>query len=559
MKSNTSIIIKKEFHLIKVALLLTLIFLQACKKDEEIVKATNASLSFTVDGGYNGLSYSGLALQPIIKINFTEAIVSTSVSSISWKTSTGNNINFESTFSNQNKTIEITPSSALSSFTKSTLNIPANLKTESGGGLINPVNITLQTGLDDRDKFPRISDEELLNLIQKQTFKYFWDFAHPNSGLARERNTSGDIVTTGGSGFGLMGVVTAVHRNFITRAEALTRLQKIVGFLKTADRFHGVFPHWINGNTGKVQPFSAKDNGADLVETSFLMEGLLVVRQYFNGSDASEIALRADINRLYREVEWDWFRKNGEERLYWHWSPEFTWDINLPVRGWNESLMVYVLAAASPTHTIPKSVYDIGWAGNGSMRNGNTYYGVQLPLGPANGGPLFFEHYSMMALNPFSLTDQYANYETQAKAHSLINHNYCVANPNKFAGYSQDCWGLTASDIQNGYTASSPNNDRGYIAPTAAISSLPYTPTESLRAIRFFYYKLGDKIWGEYGFKDSFSLNDPWFASSYLAIDQGPQIVMIENYRSGLIWDLFMSAPEVKAGLTKLGFQSPKI
>lgn len=559
MKSNTSIIIKKEFHLIKVALLLTLIFLQACKKDEEIVKATNASLSFTVDGGYNGLSYSGLALQPIIKINFTEAIVSTSVSSISWKTSTGNNINFESTFSNQNKTIEITPSSALSSFTKSTLNIPANLKTESGGGLINPVNITLQTGLDDRDKFPRISDEELLNLIQKQTFKYFWDFAHPNSGLARERNTSGDIVTTGGSGFGLMGVVTAVHRNFITRAEALTRLQKIVGFLKTADRFHGIFPHWINGNTGKVQPFSAKDNGADLVETSFLMEGLLVVRQYFNGSDASEIALRADINRLYREVEWDWFRKNGEERLYWHWSPEFTWDINLPVRGWNESLMVYVLAAASPTHTIPKSVYDIGWAGNGSMRNGNTYYGVQLPLGPANGGPLFFEHYSMMALNPFSLTDQYANYETQAKAHSLINHNYCVANPNKFAGYSQDCWGLTASDIQNGYTASSPNNDRGYIAPTAAISSLPYTPTESLRAIRFFYYKLGDKIWGEYGFKDSFSLNDPWFASSYLAIDQGPQIVMIENYRSGLIWDLFMSAPEVKAGLTKLGFQSPKI
>jgi hypothetical protein len=308
-----------------------------------------------------------------------------------------------------------------------------------------------------------------------------------------------------------------------------------------------------------VQLFSTKDNGADLVETSFLIEGLLVARQYFNGSDTAEVTLRNDINQLYQNVEWSWFRKNNEERLLWHWSPEFAWDINLQVKGWNESLMVYVLAASSTNYTITKSVYDNGWAGNGSMKNGNSYYGVNLPLGSALGGPLFFEHYSLMALNPVGLTDAYANYETQAKAHSLINYNYCVANPKNFAGYSENCWGLTASDIQNGYTANSPTNDLGYIAPTAAVSSMPYTPQESLKAIRFLYYKLGDKVWGEYGFKDAFSLNDPWFASSYLAIDQGPQIVMIENYRTGLIWNLFMSCPEVKAGLTKLGFQSPKI
>jgi hypothetical protein len=288
------------------------------------------------------------------------------------------------------------------------------------------------------------------------------------------------------------------------------------------------------------------------------MEGLLVARQYFNSNDADEINLRSDVNLLFNAVEWDWFRKNGEERLYWHWSSNFAWDMNLPVRGWNEALMVYVLASSSTTHSIPKSVYDAGWASNGGMKNGNTYYGVQLPLGSPNGGPLFFEHYSFMALNPTSLSDSYANYETQVKAHTKINYNYCVADPLKY-GYSKDNWGLTASDISGGYSASSPNNDKGYTAPTAAVASLPYAPEESMQAIRFFYYKLGDKLWGEYGFKDAFSLHDPWFAQSYLAIDQGPQIVMIENYRTGLIWDLFMSCPEVKSGLKKLGFQSPKI
>nr|MBC7611901.1 beta-glucosidase [Pseudopedobacter sp.] len=540
--------------------LVILFTVTGCKKTNKEEIAKNASLSFTVNGTYNGtLTYKNLSGSPLIKINTTEPLNTTSLNQISWKASDGAIVNTNATLSSDGKSLEITPKVDLLSFTNYQLTIPASLETQSGGKVINPLIINLQTGLDGKDKFSRISDDELLTLIQKQTFKYFWDFAYPNSGLARERNTSGDIVTTGGSGFGIMSIIVGINRNFITKSEGLARLQKITSFLKGTDKFHGAFPHWINGNTGKVQPFSAKDNGADLVETSFLIEGLLVARQYFNGNDAAELALRNDINQLYSNVEWDWFRKGGEEKLYWHWSSDYNWDINLQVKGWNEALMVYVLAASSTTHTIPKSVYEMGWAANGSMKNGNTYYGVTLPLGSANGGPLFFEHYSLMAINPNGLTDAYANYEIQAKAHSKINYNYCVANPLNFAGYSADCWGLTASDINGGYIASSPNNDKGYIAPTAAVSSIPYTPEESLKAIRFFYYKLGDKVWGDYGFKDAFSLNDPWFASSYLAIDQGPQIVMIENYRTGLIWDLFMSCPEVKAGLTKLGFQSPKI
>ena len=542
---------------------LSIIIFAGCKKGEkDSIIVTDTSLSFTVNNSSNGtLKYTGLNLNPIIKFSFTEAInTATASSGISLKDASGNTITVTNTFLDANKTITVVPQNDLKSFTSYTLSVNDNLKSSSGGRLVNPININLVSGIDNTDKFPRISDEELLTLVQKQTFKYFWDFGHPVSGLARERNTSGEIVTTGGSGFGVMAIVTGIHRNFITRAEGLARVQKIVSFLKNnTTRYHGAYPHWLNGSTGATVPFSTKDNGADLVETSYLMQGLITARQYFNGADAAETALRTDITAIYNGVEWAWFRKDNSNVLYWHWSPNYTWDLNLPLQGWNEALNTYIMAAGSPTSSIPKSVYDIGWSRNGAMKNGNTYYGVQLPLGVANGGPLFLEHYTFLGVNPIGLVDAYANYETQTKAHTLINYNYCVANPAKNVGYSADCWGLTASDIPNGYAASSPTNDLGVIAPTAAISSIPYTPTESMAALRFFYYKLGDKLWSDYGFVDAFKLNDPWFATSALAIDQGPIIIMIENHRSKLLWNLFMSAPEVKTGMKNLGFASPNL
>jgi hypothetical protein len=431
-----------------------------------------------------------------------------------------------------------------------------DLVSKTQTSLVSEYNITLITSIDTTDKFPRITDNELLTLIQKQTFTYFWDFGHPVSGMARERNTSGDLVTTGGTGFGIMSILVGIERNFITRNQGLERLLTMVDFLKNkTTRYHGAFPHWFNGVTGTTIPFGGNDNGADLVETSFLMQGLLTARQYFNNStNPGEIQLRATINTLWNEVEWDWFRKNNENALYWHWSPTNGWAMNMKVQGYNEALIVFVLAASSPTHTIDKIVYENGWALNGGIKLNKSYYGIPLPLGQSYGGPLFFAHYSFLGLDPQNLRDQYASYWEQNVNHSLINYSYCVANPNGFAGYSKDCWGLTASDIPNGYTASSPTNDKGIIAPTAAISSLPYTPVESMQAIRFFYYKLGNKIWSKYGFVDAFSQKDLWYADSFLAIDQGPQICMIENYRTGLLWNLFMSAPEVKTGLTKLGF-----
>lgn len=425
-----------------------------------------------------------------------------------------------------------------------------------GVKLIDSYNYSFITELDPTPKFPIISDDSLLTLVQKQTFKFFWDYAHPVSGLARERYGSGETVTFGGSGFGIMGIPVAIERGFITRAEGLDRMNKIVNFLNlsTTDKFHGAFPHWMNGTTGKVIPFGTKDNGADLVETAFFMQGLLTVQSYFKNGNTDEKALCANIETLWENVEWNWFQQNGQQKLYWHWSPTYGWDMNMPVTGWNEGLIIYVLAASSPTHPITKSVYDEGWARNGAMKNGKTFYGITLPLGEDKGGPMFFAHYSFLGLNPTHLSDAYANYWQQNTAHAQINYQYCVANPRGNYGYGTNCWGLTASDIPNGYTASSPNNDVGVIAPTAALSSFPYTPVESLRALHFFYYTLGDKIWGNYGFKDAFCLNKHWFADSYLAIDQGPIVVMIENYRTGLLWNLFMQNTDVQSGLTKLGF-----
>jgi hypothetical protein len=412
----------------------------------------------------------------------------------------------------------------------------------------------LFTRLDSTPDFPLISDEELLTLVQEQTFKYFWDFGHPVSGMARERNTSGNTVTSGGSGFGLMAIIVGVERGFITREEAVARWEQIVGFLEAADRFHGAWAHWMDGNTGRAIPFSQKDNGGDLVETAFLVQGLLTVRQFLDSGDPVEAGLISRIDFLWNGVEWSWYTRGGQKVLYWHWSPEYDWQMNLPIRGHNETQIVYVLAAASKDFSIDRETYENGYARNGAMVNGKSYYGIELPLGYDYGGPLFFSHYSYLGLDPRNLEDQYASYWQQNTAHTLINRAHCVANPNRYTGYSVDCWGLTASDNDSGYSAHSPTNDRGVITPTAAISSIPYTPEESLAAIRHFYFLLGDRLWGEYGFYDAFNFSAGWVASSYLAIDQGPIVCMIENYRSGLLWDLFMSAPEVQSGLDKLGF-----
>lgn len=451
-------------------------------------------------------------------------------------------------------TLKVGVDAALSGYKKYRLRVAESLSEETGRPF-DGLDLSFYTKLDSTLKFPEIPDEELLTKIQQQTFKYFWDFGHPVSGLSRERNTSGETVTIGGSGFGVMAILVGIERGFITRQQGVDRLETIVNFLdEKADRFHGAWSHWLNGSTGKAISFSAKDDGADLVETAFMVQGLLAVREYLDNSNIQESNIIDKINKVWSEVEWDWFTRNGQNVLYWHWSPNFGWEKNHKITGWNESMIVYVLAAASASHGIEKEVYTEGWTRNGAMVNtsGSRFYDQQLPLRTDMGGPLFFSHYSFLGLDPRKLSDSYANYWQQNVNHSLINQAYCADNPQRFVGYSAYSWGLTASDNHQGYNAHSPNNDLGVITPTAAISSLPYTPEQSMDAIRHFYYILGDQLWGEYGFYDAFNITEDWYAGSYLAIDQGPILIMIENHRSGLLWDLFMAAPEIKNGLKKL-------
>lgn len=397
-----------------------------------------------------------------------------------------------------------------------------------------------------------MSDDELLDMVQNYNFRYFWDFGHPVSGLARERNTT-STVTSGGSGFGVMAILVGIERGFITKEQGLARLFKIVNFLERADRFHGVFPHWMNGATGKTIPFSPLDNGADLVETAFLIQGLLTVRTYFDGDEGDEISLRQKITGIWEAVEWDWFLKDGV--LLWHWSPDNQFAINLRIRGYNEALIIYLLGIASPTHPIPASTYHSGWAG-GNYLNGTTFFGITLDVGPLRGGPLFFAHYSFMGFDPRGKKDAYTNYFIHNQKHTLSNREYCILNPGQYEGYSEVSWGLTASDDPFGYLAHepSPNRDNGTITPTAALSSMPYTPNESIAALKHFYRDLGDRLWGKYGFYDAFNLSENWFASSYLAIDQGPIIGMIENYRTQLLWEHFMKNTEIQPALDAIGF-----
>lgn len=517
--------------------------------------------NITVDGAAEGLIYYNVGFNPYIRIAFTAPVAAGNYSgAIGMISATGANIPLNVSLANGDSLLEIKPLGVLSPISSYTLTVTTDLKSKDAVPLLGKVVLRLVTSLDTSDKFPRISDSALLDLVEQQTFHYFWDFADPASGMARERNTSGDICATGGTGFGVMAILVGIKRNFITRNQGLDRIRQLVSFLKNScTRYHGAFAHWINGSTGATVPFSSQDDGGDLVETSYLMEGLLCARQYFNHTlDSTETGLRQDIDSLWDGVDWNWYRQNGQNTLFWHWSPDFGWSTNMQINGWNEALITYVLAASSNTDSIPRSVYDNGWALNGSLRNGRNYLGVTLPLGPDYGGPLFFSQYSFLGLDPLGLSDAYANYWTQDTAQAQINYRYCLLNPLHYNAYGDSCWGLTASDDDiSGYSAHSPTNDLGVISPTAALSSLPYTPQASMDALRFFYYKLGDKIWGPYGFTDAFNLSEAWFATSYLAIDQGPEIDMIENYRSGMLWNLFMSCPEVQRGLSRLGFQSP--
>jgi len=426
-----------------------------------------------------------------------------------------------------------------------------------------------------------MTDDELLTMLQKACFHYYWEGAEPNSGMARE-NIPGDerVVATGASGFGIMALIVGVDRGFITREQGIQRMTKIVSFLEHAQRYHGAWSHYMDGSTGQTMAvFGMFDNGGDLVETSFLVQGLLAARQYFHGSSAAEQSLYGRITQLWNTVEWDWYRDTPtSDFIYWHWSPEWAFQIHHPLIGFNEVMITYLLSMSSSTHAVPADMYYSGWASQAQRAqdyrqgwsgspdgnhygNGHTYYGIKLDVGVGSGGPLFFTHYSFMGFDPHSLHDRFtSSYFENNRNIALINRAYCIANPKHFKGYGPDAWGLTASDGPDGYVPHAPddNSDRGTITPTGALASFPYTPDASMAAFKHYYRDLGAQMWDVYGPRDAYNTSADWVSPIYMGLNQAPIVVMVENYRTGLVWKNFMANPEIGEMLKKLGVVTAK-
>lgn len=411
----------------------------------------------------------------------------------------------------------------------------------------------------DKSYFP-VNTLPALNDLHKRTVNYFWSTSSSGgsdvySGMAGEGADRKSTLASGGTGFGVMAIVSGVERGWINRADAAERMQTLVRFLGKADRFKGAWSHWIEPD-GTAVPWGGK-TGGDLLETSLLMQGLLVVREYFDGNSAVEMEVRDSINSFYNAIEFNNFT-NEKKTLYWSWYPSQNGEeesYELPISGYNEAQIAYILALGAPNNTISTDVYQSGWYQNGALAKQKSTYGYATTVSDPKSKPMFLSHYSMLSMNPKMMEDQYMNYWDYSVKHALINRHFCVYDASS-KGYGEGVWGLTASYGEEGYSAHSPTNDLGIIAPTAAFASFPYTPYYSMQMLLNLTenYKT---LYGTLGFYDAFCPSTGWQSYQYLAIDQGPIAVMIENYRSGLIWELFMQAPEIQKGLALAGIATP--
>ena len=403
-----------------------------------------------------------------------------------------------------------------------------------------------------------LKDRELIDRLQRDTFRYMWEHTYAESGLAYEdsRNKATGQATTGGTGFGIAAIVAAAERGWVSREAAVERILKISYFLRDkTDRkkLHGAFPHWLDGRTGRTFSFSEKDNGADLVETAFLMQGLLIARSYFNGEEPREAELRSVITELWRDVDWHWFSRGENNGLFWHWSPEHGFGMDMKISGFNEAMVVYVLALGSPTYPISRDTAKFWYSTDEYQpKTGNGY---TIEAANAYAGCMFLSHYSFIGLDPRRMADSFVKqgYMVRNTTHALMNRAYCLESAPAEHQFSEGFWGLTSCDIKGGYRYQSAYNEVGTVAPTAALASMPYVPEYAMRVLWNIHDNYKKKMWGKYGPYDAFSLKDGWFDNSYLAIDQLAIPCMVENYRSGLLWGLFMSIPEVQQGLRRMG------
>ncbi len=389
------------------------------------------------------------------------------------------------------------------------------------------------------------ADDAFLEELEKANFQFFWEQADPTTGLVKDRcnvraTDKGVVASIASTGFGLTALCIGEQRGYITRTEARRRVLATLRFLWEAMPNHrGFFFHFANAKTGE----RIWDSEVSSIDTAILICGVLMCREYFRNVEISRLAYA-----ISNRVEWTWLAEDTS-LLQHGWEPEAGF---LPYR-WNyysELMMMYLLGMGSPSHPLRADSWN-AWKRTTFDYEGTRYIGSFAPL--------FIHQYSQAWFDLRKKRDKYADYFENSRIATDVHRRWCVELGKQFPDYTDDLWGITASDSEHGYVAWGGPPEMGpvdgTVVPSAAAGSLPFLPEATLRVLRNIKNRYGDRCWSKYGFINAFNPLKNWYDTDVIGIDTGITITMAENLRTGFVWNTFMKSREAQTGLKLAGFQ----
>ncbi len=404
-----------------------------------------------------------------------------------------------------------------------------------------------------------ITTEALLDTVQHAGVMYFWNEANPANGMVKDRDTGGSVSSIAATGFGLSALCIGVDHGWLDRAAVRSRVLTTLNTFWTGPQgtavngmigYKGLYYHWLDMNTAT----RTWDAELSTIDTALLMAGIIDARHYFTGSDPEEVQIRALADSIYLRCNWE-FMRNFSNGIKMGWKPGGGGFGGFgPWVGYNEAMILYILALGSPTHPIPASQWTT-WTSTYSWQTRYGYTNINFP-------PLFGHQYSHCWVDFRGLQDVFTfskgiTYFENSRRATLAQRAYCIANPSNWVAYSDSLWGLTASDDPFGYAAHGappPWSENGTITPTAGISSLPFAPEVVVPLMHNLWDNWRGTLWGPYGFTDAFNPTQSWVGQDVLGIDQGPIVMMIENYRNEAVWRRISQNEWIANGLTRAGF-----
>jgi hypothetical protein len=453
----------------------------------------------------------------------------------------------------------------------------ATAEPELDAGLHGPLD--LHQTPDGRDALLEKEDaqaEPFLTDLEQRTFRFFWETANPKNGLVPDRYPTPSYASIAAVGFGLTAYPIGVERDYVSRTDAQRRVLATLRYFAGAANEHGFYYHFIDMQNGS----RAGDSEVSTVDTALLLAGVLFCEGYFNTQDPRDVEIRKLADEIYRRVDWTWAQVRPPA-VALAWTPEGGFS-GTDWRGYNEAMLVYLLALGSPTHPIDPQAWTT-WTSTYDQHWGTLYDQTYLSF-----GPLFGHQYTHVWVDFRGIRDAYMrahdlDYFENSRRATYTQRRYAIANPKHWQGYGKNVWGMSASDGPGRAPFVSQSSpfltyaargvglagivDDGTIAPTAAISSLPFAPEIVLPATLEMYHRFGSSIYSSYGFLDAFnaSVRNPadaqlvagragWVDPDYIGIDEGPILAMIENYRSDLVWRVMRSDPYLQQGLERAGF-----